>query len=209
MKDASMSLGIYFEIKDAELYGGEGTTGYAATIVGISIEGLQNADFEKYADRQLEAMASMAKVPKEKVRIISKDEYEENTEEEYEATMTYDEIIEQLEITKSKIKEIARNEYGGESWNDDLDALTEAADIVADYSKATAQASEMSQKYEQPAMAVRRAAGLYTCPLCGKRTQVGHTHCHWCGKKLSWDREAYADRDYPHMSTKGGERRGL
>lgn len=76
--------------------------------------------------------------------------------------MTYDEIIEQLEITKSKIKEIARNEYGGESWNDDLDALTEAADIVADYSKATAQASEMSQKYEQPAMAVRRAAGTKT-----------------------------------------------
>lgn len=36
--------------------------------------------------------------------------------------MTYDEIIEQLEITKSKIKEIARSEYGGESWNDDLDA---------------------------------------------------------------------------------------
>lgn len=35
--------------------------------------------------------------------------------------MTYDEIIEQLEVTKSKIKEIARNEYGGESWNDDLD----------------------------------------------------------------------------------------
>lgn len=207
MKDASMSLGIYFEIKDAELYGGEGTTGYAATIVEIPIEGLQNADFEKYADSQLEAMASMAKVPKEKVRIISKDEYEENTEEEQEATMTYDEIIEQLEITKSKIKEIARNEYGGESWNDDLDALTEAADIVADYSKATAQASEMSQKYEQPAMAVRRAAGLYTCPLCGKRTQVGHTHCHWCGKKLSWDREAYTDRDYPHMSTKGGRRR--
>lgn len=57
--------------------------------------------------------------------------------------MTYDEIIEQLEITKSKIKEIARNEYGGESWNDDLDVLTEAADIVADYSKATAQASEI------------------------------------------------------------------
>lgn len=90
--------------------------------------------------------------------------------------MTYDEIIEQLEITKSKIKEIARNEYGGESWNDDLDALTEAADIVADYSKATAQASEMSQKYEQPAMAVRRAAGLYTCPLCGKRTHTGRPH---------------------------------
>ena len=32
--------------------------------------------------------------------------------------MTYDEIIERLEITKSKIKEIARNEYGGESWKE-------------------------------------------------------------------------------------------
>lgn len=52
MKDVSMSLGIYFEIKDAELYGGEGATGYAATIVEISIEGLQNADFEKYANSQ-------------------------------------------------------------------------------------------------------------------------------------------------------------
>lgn len=41
--------------------------------------------------------------------------------------MTYDEIIEQLEITKSKIKEIARNEYGGESWNDDLNAMREPA----------------------------------------------------------------------------------
>ena len=57
--------------------------------------------------------------------------------------MTYDEIIEQLEITKSKIKEIARNEYGGESWNDDLDALTEAADIVADYSKAETKYGEI------------------------------------------------------------------
>lgn len=82
MKDASMSLGIYLEIKDAEICGGDGSIGWAATIVEISIEGLQNANFEKYANSQLEAMASMAKVPKEKVRIISKDEYEENTEEE-------------------------------------------------------------------------------------------------------------------------------
>lgn len=72
MKDASMSLGIYFEIKDAELYGGEGTTGYAATIVEISIEGLQNADFEKYANSQLEAMASMAKVRRKRCESYQK-----------------------------------------------------------------------------------------------------------------------------------------
>ena len=38
MIDASMSLGIFFEINEAEFYGGEGTSGYAATIVEISIE---------------------------------------------------------------------------------------------------------------------------------------------------------------------------
>lgn len=90
--------------------------------------------------------------------------------------MTYDEIIEQLEVTKSKIKEIARNEYGGESWNDDLDALTEAADIVADYSKATAQASEMSQKYEQPAMASDQTCSraLYLSTL--RQENTGRPH---------------------------------
>lgn len=89
--------------------------------------------------------------------------------------MTYDEIIEQLEITKSKIKEIARSEYGGESWNDDLDALAEAVDIVADYSKATAQASEMSQKYEQPAMAVRRAGRALHLPAL-RQENTGRPH---------------------------------
>lgn len=35
MKDASMSLGIYLEIKDAEICGGDGSIGWAATIVDI------------------------------------------------------------------------------------------------------------------------------------------------------------------------------
>ena len=86
--------------------------------------------------------------------------------------MTYDEIIEQLEITKSKIKEIARNEYGGESWNDDLDALTEAADIVADYSKATAQASEMSQKYERPAQRSMDEDGRRQAPVPAQQRDI-------------------------------------
>lgn len=30
-----MSLGIYFEIKDAELYGGKDSIGYAATIIEL------------------------------------------------------------------------------------------------------------------------------------------------------------------------------
>ena len=50
MDNITMSLGIYFEVKDAEIYGGEGTVGYAATIVDISLSGLQKADFTKYAE---------------------------------------------------------------------------------------------------------------------------------------------------------------
>ena len=76
----TMSLGIYFEVKDAEIYGGEGTVGYAATIVDISLSGLQKADFTKYAESQKEGMAQFCHVPVEKVRVISRDEYEENTD---------------------------------------------------------------------------------------------------------------------------------
>lgn len=57
----------------------------------------------------------------------------------------------------------------------DADAMAEAIDIISDYEKATAQTAELIQKYEQPAMAVRRAAGLYTCPLCGKKN-TGRPH---------------------------------
>ena len=70
MDNITMSLGIYFEVKDAEIYGGEGTVGYAATIV----------DFTKYAESQKEGMAQSCHVPVEKVRVISRDEYEENTD---------------------------------------------------------------------------------------------------------------------------------
>ena len=72
MDNITMSLGIYFEVKDAEIYGGEGTVGYAATIVDISLSG--------YAESQKEGMAQFCHVPVEKVRVISRDEYEENTD---------------------------------------------------------------------------------------------------------------------------------
>lgn len=80
MDNITMSLGIYFEVKDAEIYGGEGTVGYAATITDISLSGLQKADFTKYAESRKEGMAQFCHVPVEKVRVISRDEYEKNTD---------------------------------------------------------------------------------------------------------------------------------
>ena len=38
------------------------------------------ADFTKYAESQKEGMAQFYHVPVEKVRVISRDEYEENTD---------------------------------------------------------------------------------------------------------------------------------
>jgi hypothetical protein len=44
MDNITMSLGIYFEVKDAEIYGGEGTVGYAATI-------FHSADYRRLISR--------------------------------------------------------------------------------------------------------------------------------------------------------------
>ena len=111
--------------------------------------------------------------------------------------MDYLKLINQLKLIRPKLEEA-----------EEAKAITEAIDIIADYEKATAQAADLVQKYEVPWMPVKRQAGLYTCPVCGKRTQPGHTHCHRCGKKLTWDREAFASRDYPHLkrrSTSGAK----
>ena len=81
MENTLLSLGIYFEVKDAEIYGGEGSVGYAATIVDVPVVGLQKANFTQFVNSQTEGMAQFCKVPLDKVRAISREEYEENTEE--------------------------------------------------------------------------------------------------------------------------------
>ena len=119
------------------------------------------------------------------------------------ASKDYQKIIEQLERLREHCSDMAKG--GDEVWKDDETALQEAMDIIHDYESIVASHNRMVEHYETADMTIKRQAGVYVCPNCGKRTQVGHTHCHWCGKKLSWDREAYADRDYPHMK-RGGER---
>lgn len=86
-------------------------------------------------------------------------------------------------------------------------ALTEAMDIISDYEKVVESLNRMTEQYERPEMTRKIAAGVYVCPNCGKRVQIGHSHCHWCGKRVSWDRESYASRDYPHLSSRGGKKK--
>lgn len=61
-------------------YGTGGRLGHMADAGRISLSGLQKADFTKYAESQKKGMAQSCHVPVEKVRVISRDEYEENTD---------------------------------------------------------------------------------------------------------------------------------
>lgn len=87
--DFNIKLSLFFEIKDSYIYGGEGSIGYSC----MAIE-LNQLDYEKdnllnkkeimesYISDQTKNMAEFSKVSVECVRVISKEEYEENTDED-------------------------------------------------------------------------------------------------------------------------------
>ena len=81
MENSIVTLGVYFEIADSIMYGGEGTIGYANTNVDLKISSLASANVCDYVEGQRKGIAKMCKVDVEKVRVISRSEYDENTEE--------------------------------------------------------------------------------------------------------------------------------
>ena len=82
MENSIVTLGVYFEVKDSEMYGGEGTVGYINTNCDLKISALVSADVCDYVEKQIKGVANMCQVDAEKVRVISRTEYEENTEED-------------------------------------------------------------------------------------------------------------------------------
>lgn len=85
----NIKLSLYFEIKDSHIYGGEGTIGYLSVVIELN-----HLDYEKdnlfnkkeimeeYISDQTKNMATLSKVPVECVRVISKEEYEANTDDD-------------------------------------------------------------------------------------------------------------------------------
>ena len=75
-----MGLSVYFEVKDSEMYGGIGSIGYAS----YKLDGVRN--FEALNTEMLKKIvaiyAEMLNVPMECIRVISKDEYDEMTEDD-------------------------------------------------------------------------------------------------------------------------------
>lgn len=83
----NIKLEVYFEVKDSKVYGGLGSVGYAsAEINGCQINYEKESVFnkqelmEEYIENQKNGMAEFCKVPVECVRVISKEEYENNTD---------------------------------------------------------------------------------------------------------------------------------
>lgn len=77
-----ITISIYFEIHDADLYGGKGTVGYANTNVDLKVSALDTVLLGDYVESQRQGMSEMLKVDKEKVLVISRVDYENATEEE-------------------------------------------------------------------------------------------------------------------------------
>ena len=86
MEDSIVTLGMYFEVKDAYLYGGDGSIGYCNTNVDFKISNLLKADVYNdicnYVEELRKRVADMCHIDVEKVRVISRTEYKENTEGE-------------------------------------------------------------------------------------------------------------------------------
>lgn len=73
-----ISAGLHFEVTDAEMYGGVGSVGYTAINLGGIKDITQITD--EYVEAQTQATANFFDVPRSAVRLISKEEYDRETD---------------------------------------------------------------------------------------------------------------------------------
>lgn len=79
---ADVTVALYFEVHNSDMWGGKGSVGYTRLIY----ESCQEFDYRiinnDFLDRQINIIAKTADVERCNVHIISKQEYEENTEDD-------------------------------------------------------------------------------------------------------------------------------
>ena len=76
-----VTISLFFEIKDSDIFGGVGEVGYSESKIDLNTADLTGFKLQEYAHSQIAAYADLWNVPEENVRIISRSEYEENTED--------------------------------------------------------------------------------------------------------------------------------
>lgn len=76
------TVSLFFEIKGADIFGGAELVGYSESKIDLDTVCLSIFDLEEYAREQIKGFAELCKVPEENIRIISRREYEENTDDD-------------------------------------------------------------------------------------------------------------------------------
>lgn len=77
MDKVNVTISVYLEVKNAEVFGGEGSTGYVEYRTDATLEKSNKLDLYEYAKINIKSIAKMLAVSEENVRIISRQEYEE------------------------------------------------------------------------------------------------------------------------------------
>lgn len=87
---ASLKLETFFEVKNAKIYGGEGSVGYGSISVkrNVSDSAFPDDFFEEgFIEKQRKDWAKFCEVPEDCVRVITEDEYHFFTDDEDEEAM--------------------------------------------------------------------------------------------------------------------------
>jgi hypothetical protein len=102
-------------------------------------------------------------------------------------TKEYKKIIDALGNLQEHCSSMARDKDNDEIWQQDVQALQEAMDIISDYEKVIEGINRLIQHYETKANPISRS-GVWVCPECGRRVQYNHSYCHYCGKRMCWEK---------------------
>lgn len=84
----SITVSIFYEIKDSEMYGGPGSIGYASTSINGNGKMIHN-DFEMYISKQKKDFAFVLGVSEECIRVIAQEEYDLNTKDDENGLSDY------------------------------------------------------------------------------------------------------------------------
>ena len=80
MEELNVTLSLFFEIRDARLFGGVGKTGYSKSDLDLCVYNLSGFNLSAYIRDQIKVLADLCKVAPEKIRAVSREVYEENME---------------------------------------------------------------------------------------------------------------------------------
>ena len=79
-KKIHVTVSLFFKITGSEI--GDGEDLYCESKINLNTEDMSGFNLQEYAKSQIYGFAELLKVPEENIQNISRQEYEENTEED-------------------------------------------------------------------------------------------------------------------------------